>query len=85
MAGSDVCVVAPAQGLNAQGYEIISTGGTATAIQNMGVPVKKVEDVTGFPEMLDGRLSRGWAAVPVCACVCVWLLCCRELGSSTAP
>jgi phosphoribosylaminoimidazolecarboxamide formyltransferase/IMP cyclohydrolase len=50
-----------AQGLNAQGYEIISTGGTATAIQNMGVPVKKVEEVTGFPEMLDGRPTGPWA------------------------
>ncbi len=36
---------------------MISTGGTATAIQNMGVPCKKVEDVTGFPEMLDGETS----------------------------
>lgn len=42
------------QGLAAHGYEIISTGGTAATIEKMGVPVKKVEDVTGFPEMLDG-------------------------------
>lgn len=45
------------QGLADQGFEIISTGGTATAIQKMGVPVKKVEEVTGFPEMLDGEIS----------------------------
>jgi phosphoribosylaminoimidazolecarboxamide formyltransferase/IMP cyclohydrolase len=43
------------QGLHAEGYDIISTGGTATIIEKAGVPVKKVEDVTGFPEMLDGE------------------------------
>lgn len=46
------------QGLHSLGYEIISTGGTATAIEKAGVPVKKVEDVTGFPEMLDGGFCR---------------------------
>lgn len=43
------------QGLKELGVEIISTGGTASAIEKAGVPVKKVEDVTGFPEMLDGK------------------------------
>jgi phosphoribosylaminoimidazolecarboxamide formyltransferase/IMP cyclohydrolase len=43
------------QGLASQGWEIISTGGTASSIQQMGVACKKVEDVTGFPEMLDGK------------------------------
>jgi hypothetical protein len=38
------------------GYEIVSTGGSAKAVEAAGVPVKKVEDLTGFPEMLDG----GW-------------------------
>jgi phosphoribosylaminoimidazolecarboxamide formyltransferase/IMP cyclohydrolase len=42
------------QGLAQQGFEIISTGGTASTIASWGIPVKKVEDVTGFPEMLDG-------------------------------
>lgn len=46
-----------ARGLNALGVEIISTGGTARAIREAGVPVKEVSDVTGFPEMLDGRLK----------------------------
>jgi AICAR transformylase/IMP cyclohydrolase PurH len=32
----------------------VSTGGSAKAIEAAGVPVKKVEDLTGFPEMLDG-------------------------------
>jgi len=45
------------KGLAGLGFEIISTGGTATAIEKMGVAVKKVEDVTGFPEMLDGRVK----------------------------
>jgi phosphoribosylaminoimidazolecarboxamide formyltransferase/IMP cyclohydrolase len=37
--------------------EILSTGGTAKAIANLGVPVKQVSDYTGFPEMLDGRVK----------------------------
>ena len=37
--------------------EIISTGGTARAIREAGVAVREVSDVTGFPEMLDGRLK----------------------------
>jgi phosphoribosylaminoimidazolecarboxamide formyltransferase/IMP cyclohydrolase len=45
------------QGLAAAGWELLSTGGTATFIQQLGLPVKKVEDVTGFPEMLDGALA----------------------------
>jgi phosphoribosylaminoimidazolecarboxamide formyltransferase / IMP cyclohydrolase len=46
-----------AQGLKNLGVEIISTGGTARAIQEAGVAVREVSDVTGFPEMLDGRLK----------------------------
>ncbi len=42
------------QGLADLGYEIVSTGGSATAIEAAGVPVKRVEELTGFPEMLDG-------------------------------
>ncbi|GFH10612.1 MGS domain-containing protein [Haematococcus lacustris] len=42
------------KGLAQQQFEIVSTGGTAAAIQAMGVPCKKVEELTGFPEMLDG-------------------------------
>lgn len=44
-----------AQGLAELGYEIVSTGGSATAIEAAGVPVKRVEELTGFPEMLDGE------------------------------
>ena len=46
-----------ARALNSLGVEIISTGGTARAIHAAGVPVKEVSEVTGFPEMLDGRLK----------------------------
>src|ERR1700682_1902850 len=50
-------VVELAQGLKSLGVEIISTGGTARAIQEGGVAVREVSEVTGFPEMLDGRLK----------------------------
>lgn len=46
-----------AQALVAAGVEIVSTGGTASAIANAGLPVTAVSDVTGFPEMLDGRVK----------------------------
>ena len=46
-----------AQGLRGLGVEIISTGGTARAIHDAGVPVREVSELTGFPEMLDGRLK----------------------------
>lgn len=47
----------PIQGLAELGYEIVSTGGSATAVEAAGVPVKRVEELTGFPEMLDGALG----------------------------
>ena len=50
-------VVDLARSLHALGIQIISTGGTAREIQQAGVPVKEVSEVTGFPEMLDGRLK----------------------------
>jgi phosphoribosylaminoimidazolecarboxamide formyltransferase/IMP cyclohydrolase len=46
-----------AQALAAAGVEIISTGSTAAAIRAAGVPVTRVEDLTGFPECLDGRVK----------------------------
>lgn len=39
------------------GVEIVSTGGTAKAIEEAGVPVRAIEDFTGFPEMMDGRVK----------------------------
>jgi phosphoribosylaminoimidazolecarboxamide formyltransferase/IMP cyclohydrolase len=50
-------VVPFAQGLVQLGWEIISTGGTAAALRTAKVPVLEVEKVTGFPELLDGRVK----------------------------
>jgi phosphoribosylaminoimidazolecarboxamide formyltransferase/IMP cyclohydrolase len=50
-------VVEFARGLAALGAEIISTGGTARLLRESGVPVVDVAEVTGFPEMLDGRVK----------------------------
>lgn len=46
-----------AKGLAALGWEIVSTGGTAEALRREQVPVIGIEDVTGFPEMMDGRVK----------------------------
>ncbi|WP_308162757.1 bifunctional phosphoribosylaminoimidazolecarboxamide formyltransferase/IMP cyclohydrolase [Nocardia alni] len=46
-----------ATGLHAAGVELVSTGSTAARIAGAGIPVTKVEDVTGFPETLDGRVK----------------------------
>jgi phosphoribosylaminoimidazolecarboxamide formyltransferase/IMP cyclohydrolase len=46
-----------ARGLSGLGAELISTGGTARLIRDAGIPVKDVSEVTGFPEMLDGRVK----------------------------
>lgn len=43
--------------LNKHGVEILSTGGTAKMIRELGVPAKDVSEHTGFPEMLDGRVK----------------------------
>ena len=46
-----------AKALSAQGIELISTGGTCKALADAGLPVKDVADITGFPEMMDGRVK----------------------------
>src|ERR671919_1740720 len=46
-----------ARGLAELGVEIISTGGTARDLGGEGVETRSVEDYTGFPEMLDGRVK----------------------------
>ena len=43
--------------LVARGFELVSTGGTARALREAGLPVTDVAAVTGFPEMLDGRVK----------------------------
>src|ERR1700684_190010 len=46
-----------ARGLAQLGAELISTGGTARLLRENGIPVQDVSEVTGFPEMLDGRVK----------------------------
>jgi phosphoribosylaminoimidazolecarboxamide formyltransferase/IMP cyclohydrolase len=46
-----------ARGLHSLGWELLSTGGTARALREAGVPVRDVAEVTRFPEMLDGRVK----------------------------
>jgi phosphoribosylaminoimidazolecarboxamide formyltransferase/IMP cyclohydrolase len=46
-----------ARGLSALGWELISTGGTARALREADIPVQDVSEVTGHPEMMDGRVK----------------------------
>ena len=46
-----------ARGLVERGFDLVSTGGTARALQQAGLPVTAIADVTGFPEMMDGRVK----------------------------
>jgi len=46
-----------ARALSARGVELISTGGTCKALADAGIPVKDVSEVTGFPEIMDGRVK----------------------------
>ena len=50
-------IVEFAEGLVGLNYEIISTGGTKKALEDAGVPVTGVSEITGFPECLDGRVK----------------------------
>lgn len=43
--------------LDAQGVELLSTGGTQTFIESLGIPCRKVEDITGYPSILGGRVK----------------------------
>ena len=45
------------RGLHDAGVELVSTGGSAALIADLGLPVTRVEDLTGFPECLDGRVK----------------------------
>ena len=46
-----------ARGLAARGVELLSTGGSARAMREAGLEVRDVADLTGFPEMMDGRVK----------------------------
>ncbi|MGQ0703983.1 MAG: bifunctional phosphoribosylaminoimidazolecarboxamide formyltransferase/IMP cyclohydrolase [Gemmatimonadales bacterium] len=50
-------IVEFARGLVDLGWEIVSTGGTATSLKKAGIPVTSVDQVTRFPEILDGRVK----------------------------
>ena len=50
-------IVEFARELKRFGVEIISTGGTANALREAGIEVRDVSEVTGFPEMMDGRIK----------------------------
>ena len=50
-------VVELARGLSALGVVLLSTGGTAKALREAGIEVTDVSDVTGFPEIMDGRVG----------------------------
>jgi len=50
-------VIEFAKGLQSMGIKILSTGGTAKALRDAGLPVKDVSEHTGSPEMLDGRVK----------------------------
>ncbi|WIM97231.1 bifunctional phosphoribosylaminoimidazolecarboxamide formyltransferase/IMP cyclohydrolase [Actinoplanes oblitus] len=50
-------IVELAQALHAAGVEVVSTGSTATTVEKAGVPVTRVEDLTGFPEILSDRVK----------------------------
>jgi phosphoribosylaminoimidazolecarboxamide formyltransferase/IMP cyclohydrolase len=46
-----------ARGLLRQGYELLSTGGTLAFLSGRGLPVRAVSEITGYPEILDGRVK----------------------------
>jgi phosphoribosylaminoimidazolecarboxamide formyltransferase/IMP cyclohydrolase len=50
-------VIELAEDLVELGVEVVSTGGTARALADAGVPVRAIEEFTGFPEMMDGRVK----------------------------
>ncbi len=50
-------IVSFVEGLIAQGIEIISTGGTKATLDQAGLPTLSIDEVTGFPEMMDGRVK----------------------------
>jgi len=50
-------LIALAQRLHQAGVELLSTGGSAKALRDAGIPVKDVSELTGFPEIMDGRVK----------------------------
>ena len=50
-------IVEFARGLSELGIEIVSTGGTAGVLEEAGIPARSISDLTGFPEIMDGRVK----------------------------
>ena len=50
-------IIELAQALHGAGFDLVSTGGTAGALAEAGLPVQEVAELTGFPEILDGRVK----------------------------
>jgi len=50
-------VVEFARELSSLGVEIVSTGGTARLLKESGIPVREISDLTGFPEIMEGRVK----------------------------
>ncbi|MCB1537662.1 MAG: bifunctional phosphoribosylaminoimidazolecarboxamide formyltransferase/IMP cyclohydrolase, partial [Alphaproteobacteria bacterium] len=46
-----------ARALDRHGIELVSTGGTHKALKDAGLPVRDVSEITGFPEIMDGRVK----------------------------
>ena len=63
-----------AQALHAAGVQIVSTGSTASTVEAAGVPVTRVEELTGFPEMprRPGQDAAPARCTPVCSPTCGW-------------
>ncbi len=59
-------IVDLARTLQEVGSEIISTGGTFRKLEEAGIKVGKVEEVTGFPEMMNGRVNSKLTLYPGC-------------------
>src|SRR5947199_3497081 len=63
-----------AQKLAGMGVELISTGGTAKMLRDSGISVKDISELTGFPEMLDGRVKTLHPKVTGGFCIAVKIL-----------
>ena len=50
-------IVAFGRGLLQHGFTLVSTGGAQRVLQEAGLPVKSVAEITGFPEIMDGRVK----------------------------
>lgn len=50
-------IVEFAEGLRRLGWDLVSTGGTAKVLRDAGITVREISDLTGFPEMLEGRVK----------------------------